>query len=316
MATYLAIGHLSVDRIRLESDVEAAVDSPSREALGGSIVFSGAEALALGWQLRIVTSTTDEWESRLRSRLPDADTCDIPSPVPTTFAYEWSPKGRIQRLMGVASRISAANVPDAFRLSDIWHLAPVMDEIDPRIVSAVPEGAFLGITPQGWMRTVGSARADTTLATSPSANAESAQKPDGDKAAGQGPGQRSDERSPSRDDEQRVRPKDWSPDRDLLRRTQAIVFSQEDIDDPQEHAAEWSRSGPIVVVTLAAGGADVYENGVTKHVPAIPIQAASELGAGDTFAAAFFIRLFNHYSALESAGFAAERASKALTGAP
>jgi sugar/nucleoside kinase (ribokinase family) len=78
----------------------------------------------------------------------------VPAEVSTTFENRYTDSGRVQTLHGVAARLGREAVPREWRRPRIAHLGPVMDEVDPEL-AALFAAAFVGVTPQGWMRAPG-----------------------------------------------------------------------------------------------------------------------------------------------------------------
>lgn len=74
-----------------------------------------------------------------------------PSKVNTKFRNIETPAGRQQYLLGSVDHILPEDVPSHFLTSKIVHLGPMAQETDPAIIELFPD-AFIGVTPQGWMR--------------------------------------------------------------------------------------------------------------------------------------------------------------------
>jgi sugar/nucleoside kinase (ribokinase family) len=88
----------------------------------------------------------------------------------------------------------------------------------------------------------------------------------------------------------RVYPAAWPEARQILSLAAAAVFSLEDFPDEATLAQyrEWSR---LLVVTRGSGGCTVYLGDECRDVPASPAREVETTGAGDIFAASFFVRL-------------------------
>jgi sugar/nucleoside kinase (ribokinase family) len=95
--------------------------------------------------------TSAEADLELSKALPDTELQRIPSPSTTTFENRTTPSGRMQWVKAVARRLRPDDVPPAWRRADVVHLGPVAQECDPAL-ALVFKDAFLGLTPQGWMR--------------------------------------------------------------------------------------------------------------------------------------------------------------------
>lgn len=76
---------------------------------------------------------------------------------------------------------------------------------------------------------------------------------------------------------------------ELLARTNAIVVSDEEIAQAR-HAVEWVGARRIGVVTLGPNGCNLLYAGHRAELPGYPIKTVDLTGAGDVFAAAFFIK--------------------------
>jgi len=94
-----------------------------------------------------------------------------------------------------------------------------------------------------------------------------------------------------------------------LGRVAAIVVSAEDLAAEPEYAARLAAAGPIVAETLGADGVRILERDQTHLLPACPACASDPTGAGDVFAAAWFIRLAAGASAASAARYAATAAA-------
>lgn len=93
------------------------------------------------------------------------------------------------------------------------------------------------------------------------------------------------------DDVGRVRVSDWDAAVDVLPRIDVAVLSKDDVGGDEATIAHFARLAPILVVTLGAEGCRVYAHGEERHVPVTPVPEVDPTGAGDIFAAAYFVRL-------------------------
>lgn len=83
----------------------------------------------------------------------------------------------------------------------------------------------------------------------------------------------------------------WSGAEDVLRSADAVVFSGEDVAGGEKAVASYARLTEVLVVTRGAEGADLHYRGRVHHFPAFPVREVDPTGAGDAFAAAFFVEL-------------------------
>jgi sugar/nucleoside kinase (ribokinase family) len=105
---------------------------------------------------------------------------------------------------------------------------------------------------------------------------------------------------------------DWRRAEEVLSRLDAAVVSVEDIDGDWTLAEQWAEQIPILVVTQDKDGCTLFHHGEQQSFPARPTRVIDPTGAGDVFAAAFFIRLYETRDPCQSARFANVTASMAL----
>ena len=102
----------------------------------------------------------------------------------------------------------------------------------------------------------------------------------------------------------RVRVSEWPGAEELLPKVDAAVMSINDAAGDEATIARFARLAPILVVTLGAQGCRVYVDGVARHVPVTPMPELDPTGAGDIFAAAFFVCLHQNSDPWSAADFA------------
>lgn len=266
---YLLIGHITAD---LEDD--------GTVQLGGTALYSGLAAAHMGANVAILTRGAygrtvagmevpglGEFADRLQIVVQDAD-------VPTTFTNQYMGTRRTQQIRHWAGPIDLRGMPPHWGNAKIVHLGPVADEIDPRRITGLTTG-FLGVTPQGWMR-------------------------------------------------------DWPRERggmvkhvplrlpvDLVNRLDSAIVSDEEIFHSRE-LIERVGERRMSVVTRGPEGATIYHSlgrsadlrpGEKQFrmvdIPGIDVKVKSLTGAGDVFAAAFFLKASEATSsALEAGRFA------------
>jgi len=96
----------------------------------------------------------------------------------------------------------------------------------------------------------------------------------------------------------------------------ALFVSDEDL-APEEAGpvlGRWARVVPIVAYTRGEKGAEVAWRGAWRHIDAFPARVVDPTGAGDVFAAAFLIALWEGADAFQAARFASAAASLAVEG--
>jgi len=84
----------------------------------------------------------------------------------------------------------------------------------------------------------------------------------------------------------------WANASEVMAHANVLVFSREDVRRDEGLIAEYTQLAEIVVVTDGLYGADLYHRGQRTHFPAFLVEEQDPTGAGDVFAAAFLIRLY------------------------
>jgi sugar/nucleoside kinase (ribokinase family) len=133
---YLAIGHVARDL------------KDNGYTLGGSVAYAGRTAFALGWDVGIVTSCV---KSTNLDALDGIQIYKLLASESTTFENVYMEGSRKQILHSVSPNIELEAIPSYWKNARIVHLAPIANEVDQRLVHQF-EGAFIGLTPQGWLR--------------------------------------------------------------------------------------------------------------------------------------------------------------------
>jgi len=143
VSTYVAVGSVCWDQ----------VEGDDRRRLGGSVLFSSRVALGAGWDAHIVTSGTAELERALREAMPDVKVTVQRSATDTVM---WFPRDAAvgpQAVPTVAEPLDLTRSPVDLAAADVVHLAPIMGEVTPDLIAQVDGCRFVGITPQGLLRT-------------------------------------------------------------------------------------------------------------------------------------------------------------------
>ncbi|OGO05639.1 MAG: hypothetical protein A2Y73_05605 [Chloroflexi bacterium RBG_13_56_8] len=246
MPDYVVIGHVTKD---------LAPDGSFH--IGGTATYAAQCADCLGLRVGVVTSTEPD--------LPlFADAAAIKvhchtAQHTTTFENVYTAGQRRQRIYMVADSLTQCDIPQGWEDAPIVHLAPVAREVTPTVAEVFPH-AFLGVTPQGWLR--------------------------------------------SWDGQGRVSFCEWDEAKQVLATADAVVLSLEDLGGRRDVLESYVRMGHILVLTVGKEGAIVYCRGQEERVPAFDVVERDPTGAGDVFAAAYFIRLHETGDAIESARYA------------
>lgn len=112
----------------------------------------------------------------------------------------------------------------------------------------------------------------------------------------------------------RVHPRYWDEAQEVLPMVAAVVLSDQDLADVT-WLEQFRRWAPLLVLTHGAAGCTVFMGEEERHVPAPQVSEVEPTGAGDIFAAAFFVRLFQTKgNPWEAARFANRLAAQSVTG--
>ncbi len=106
------------------------------------------------------------------------------------------------------------------------------------------------------------------------------------------------------DKEGLVRPCAWKNAETALASAGAVVFSVEDVGGDEEIIEQYAHSGRLLAVTEGRAGSRVFWHGDSRRLRAPKVDEVDATGAGDVFAAAFFVRLLNTRDPWEAARFA------------
>ncbi len=114
------------------------------------------------------------------------------------------------------------------------------------------------------------------------------------------------------DESGRVHPVQWE-DSFALEAAGAVVISLEDVGGDMEQVERLAQHTRILAVTEGAAGCVLHWHGDRRRINAPKFPEADATGAGDIFAAAFFIRLYTTRDPWEAARFATLLASHSVT---
>jgi len=115
------------------------------------------------------------------------------------------------------------------------------------------------------------------------------------------------------DDNGRVSYRPWPQAWQMLPQVGAVVFSIEDVCGDEALVREYAARTEVLAVTRGADGCTLFVRGKAQHVPAQRVNERDPTGAGDIFAAAFFIRLHMTGDPLRAAHFATLLAGDSVT---
>ncbi|MCG8353567.1 MAG: PfkB family carbohydrate kinase [Chloroflexales bacterium] len=110
---------------------------------------------------------------------------------------------------------------------------------------------------------------------------------------------------------QRIR---WQPDSALLQRINLLVLSIEDVGGDESLVVNYAQDCRLVALTRGVNGLTLYREGVSQDIPAAPATEVDPTGAGDVFAAAMLVSLYETGNAVQAAHFAAKVAARSVEG--
>ena len=109
-----------------------------------------------------------------------------------------------------------------------------------------------------------------------------------------------------------VVPYAWESSQTLLPQAGAVVISRDDVGGDEELIESMAHQTRILAVTEASAGSVLYWNGDRRRFRAPEVEEVDATGAGDIYAAAFFIRLSSTRDPWEAARFATQLAARSV----
>jgi len=106
---------------------------------------------------------------------------------------------------------------------------------------------------------------------------------------------------------------EWPEARYMLEHASAAVLSIEDLESDESRVEEMAAYSKILVITEGAAGSRLYWNGDLRRFRPPLVKEIDPIGAGDIFAASFFIRLHTTRDPWEAARFATLLAANSVT---
>jgi sugar/nucleoside kinase (ribokinase family) len=243
---------------------------------GGTALYAGVAAARLDRQVAIATACADD--IALPPELADRTVWRRPSTRTTTFSIAASPGGRTLRLLERAPTLRAEDVPVA------WRHGSSLGSGLGAIIHLAPVADDVPPTAATWF-----GRGERVVAT-PQGWLRNVD------AAGL------------------VSPSEDGLDNVPIEGLGALVFSVEDVGGDEAAVGRIASRVAVAVVTRGASGATLHMEGRVVDIPACPAHEVDETGAGDVFAAAFFVRLAETGDAVASAYFASCAAALSVEG--
>ena len=116
------------------------------------------------------------------------------------------------------------------------------------------------------------------------------------------------------DGQGRVHPVEWEHADRVLSAADAVVLSLDDLGGDRSQLETYVGLARLLVLTIGKDGAIVYWQGREQRVRAYVVAELDPTGAGDVFAAAYFVRLHETGDVIEAARFANCAASFVIEG--
>jgi sugar/nucleoside kinase (ribokinase family) len=111
----------------------------------------------------------------------------------------------------------------------------------------------------------------------------------------------------------RVHPCEWPLAEQALSNAGATVLSVEDVGHDEEYIEWMAQRSSVLAVTDGVNGARLFWHGDSRRFRPAPVDELDATGAGDVFAASFFVRLLDTRDPWEAARFATRMASVSVT---
>jgi hypothetical protein len=105
----------------------------------------------------------------------------------------------------------------------------------------------------------------------------------------------------------------WETIKGLLARADAVVLSLEDLSFDEKVIPELSQHCNVLAITRAAQGISIYWESDRLDIPGLKVEEVDPTGAGDIFAAIFFILLYETGDPIESGRLANHVAATSVT---
>ena len=114
-------------------------------------------------------------------------------------------------------------------------------------------------------------------------------------------------------DSKQITSTEWPEASFVLQRAGAAVISEEDISGDESRIEEMATACRVLSVTDSSSGVRLFWNGDIRRFKPPKVNEVDASGAGDIFAASFFVRLYTTRDPWEAARFATQLAAHSVT---
>ncbi len=105
----------------------------------------------------------------------------------------------------------------------------------------------------------------------------------------------------------------WTHAAEVLPRADVVIVSIEDVAHSDKMLADWAQLARLLVVTHGATGCTIMTKQEAIDVPTLQVEVVDATGAGDIFAACFFVRFKQTGDPIAAARFANCLATRSIT---
>ncbi|MFW9921723.1 MAG: PfkB family carbohydrate kinase [Candidatus Thorarchaeota archaeon] len=251
--------------IVLGSITEDIIITPTKEVhrfIGGVPIYAASTAKAFSETIGIVSKVGTDFHIKnlkaINSLGADLNGFSIAGSSSMCFENTYTKKGtRKQRVLSISEKITISDIPSIYRSVPCIHLGPVLNEVDPSLISDVRSiFQFVSLDGQGFTRKLDPKSKKVVL-------------------------------EPWLDYEE------YLPQINALKVDDLElkgIIGTKDMDEAIEKALNTGLE--FLIITRAHNGAIIFHNGERYDIPAFPTTVVDSTGAGDTFMTAFLLEYY------------------------
>jgi 1D-myo-inositol 3-kinase len=136
---FVAIGHVTLDRF----------GESTRP--GGAALYAAITAHRLGLSAALLTAHGDDFPLEILP--PQIEVVSVPAAETTRFEHRMGDGERAMSVTAAARSLGVQDVPEDWRGADIVMLSPVLEEVDPLVITAFGASS-VGAAVQGYLRSL------------------------------------------------------------------------------------------------------------------------------------------------------------------